>query len=273
MDEEKIITANKDTKYNFDKVRERKIRELFRKIINASKIMGIVLVFGAVSYGTLQFVNRVTTTKTDLRTKASGNEATIMLFPTNVTGSNGTTFEIAVKTTGPDNLKIGYLKIALKYDSTHIRLKKIPGSNNPPTIILLKAYSLDEANSKGELIAMYGSADEAQAPVKVMSLPPLTFEVIKEAQSSISIDLSKSQLVFLSEAVASLSIGGQTSIDSRPAPINTPVSTATPTQIPSSPTPIQPTPTNTPIPPTITPAPQDTPAPTSTVVPPTPTSI
>lgn len=226
-----------------------------RKGVKAFGILGSGIVLAVM---TVFFAKYVTSTRQGLTGMAAteSKKVNFFLYPLTITQSEKSSFNIAPKLVGPEEKKISSILLSLSFDSSHITLTNIPVASPGAEMSVLKSSILEEANKTGKIKILLGAESGEKAPIRVVNMPVLNFTIQKRNLSSISIQVSESQVVFTNSEEAEIQAASDVTVNSQIDPTATPNITIT-----SIPTP------------TITLVPTATLIPTVTVSVSTPTSV
>jgi len=206
-------------------------------------MLGLILIaLIAVSMLTVRLAQFVSVEKQSLTGEANveGKEVALLLFPTEVKESVGSTFVISAKAVGPADKRLASVGLTIFFDKEHLLFKSIREDGPEDEIVLLKSSSPQEANNSGEIKIFMGALSYENAPTGAINLAQLGFEVKKEGSSEVRIELSQSQVVFTNQEPADLRLEGntlvksiaETTVEPSPSPqIEEPTTIPTPTII------------------------------------------
>lgn len=203
--------------------------------MNTFKIKKGVKAFGILGSGivltvmTVFFAKYVTSTRQGL-TGMAGTEskkANFFLYPSTVSQSEKSSFNIAPKLVGPEEKKISTILLSLSFDSSHIALTNIPVASPGAEMSVLKSSSLEDANKTGKIKILLGAESGEKAPIRVVNMPVFNFTIQKRNLSSISIKVSESQVVFSNQEIAEIQAASDVTVNSQIDPTATPNITIT----------------------------------------------
>lgn len=146
----------------------------------------------------------------------------LFLYPSTVSQSEKSSFNIAPKLVGPEDKKISSILLSMSFDPSHITLTNLPSEAPDAPISVLKATSIEEANKAGKIMIFLGAESEEKAPLRVVNIPSLTFTIQKRSLSSISIQVSGSQVVFSNQDEAEIQVSSDVTVNSQVDPTATP---------------------------------------------------
>lgn len=206
-------------------------------------MLGLLLIaIIAISILTVQLARFVSEEKQDLGGEAAieTKEVTLLLFPSDVKQSVGTTFIISSKAVGPADKRMASVAFSIFFDREHLEFKNLVENGSADKIVLLKSSTIEEAKSSGEVKVLMGAISYENAPAGAINLTRLVFEIKKEGSSEVRIELSQSQVVFTNQEPADLRLEGntlvksiaETTVEPSPSPqIEEPTTIPTPTII------------------------------------------
>jgi len=180
-------------------------------------MLGLLLIaIIAISILTVQLARFVSEEKQDLGGEAAieTKEVTLLLFPSDVKQSVGTTFIISSKAVGPADKRMASVAFSIFFDREHLEFKNLVENGSADKIVLLKSSTIEEAKSSGEVKVLMGAISYENAPAGAINLTRLVFEIKKEGRSEIKFEASASQIVFINHEVADLKLGGNVVVNS-----------------------------------------------------------
>lgn len=178
---------------------------------------------------TVYLATNVSTNKQSLTGKAGteSKKVNLFLYPSTISQSVQSSFNIAPKLVGPDDKKISSILLSLSFDSSHITLTNIPVASPGAEMSVLKSSSLEDANKTGKVKILLGAESGEKAPIRVVNMPVFNFTIQKRNLSSISIKVSESQVVFSNQEIAEIQAASDVTVNSQIDPTATPNITIT----------------------------------------------
>jgi hypothetical protein len=139
-------------------------------------------------------------------TKASRSIMNVSFVPAKIDSPHKSTFTVTPVVSIPSetNNKIGYIQLYIKFDPKNIYVKQIERKKIDPNIIVLLPINKLTMNREGVIQFYYGSAALDKTPKDPIQLPTITFVTKKQSESTVSVDTSNSQIVFIDGSEATI---------------------------------------------------------------------